>query len=467
MNPDALAGIAEALDVLRAAGGGRPVEALTPGELVAVNAAFGALRRHVDAALVPVAGEIARQSRPVLGKESLARRQGFRSAEQLIGTAWGIAVGEARRFTQVGEATAPRTALSGEALPERHPHLADAVRAGLLGVTAAAAIVTMLDRVAPRAGADALRQMEQHLAIAAAELRPDELGKLLAHAEALLDPDGLEPRLDAARADRSLSVTERDGVLRLVFTSDVVSGAPVRAAVEGIVTATLNSNRNRERAADAAAGEPAGGTCDDRATGNAAEAEADQRSMRQLRADALIELCDHALGCEQTPTRPTVSVVVRMTLEQLQTGTGAATIDGTDQPIDAGAVRRLAADLQIIPAVLGGESEILDLGRATRLFTRAQKHAITERDGGCVGCGAPPGRCHVHHLTWWSHGGRTDLSNGVLLCAGCHHRLHDDGWDIRIDGPGTKAKVWMIPPAWIDPARTPRLAGRHRYALAT
>lgn len=42
-----------------------------------VNEAFGVLRRVVDAAYAPVVAEIARQSRPGLGKDSLARKQGF------------------------------------------------------------------------------------------------------------------------------------------------------------------------------------------------------------------------------------------------------------------------------------------------------------------------------------------------------------------------------------------------------
>jgi hypothetical protein len=91
--------------------------------------------------------------------------------------------------------------------------------------------------------------------------------------------------------------------------------------------------------------------------------------------------------------------------------------------------------------------------------------------------------------------------------------VHDDGWEIRIDDLGTgqkegaggakvvghgvdggggtpggvgthgggghgavdgkqprrrlhtSAKVWFIPPAWLDPSRTPRLGGRARYDL--
>ncbi|WP_432806393.1 HNH endonuclease [Microbacterium neungamense] len=63
-------------------------------------------------------------------------------------------------------------------------------------------------------------------------------------------------------------------------------------------------------------------------------------------------------------------------------------------------------------------------------------------------------------------GGGTDLSNGILLCVACHHRIHDDGWEIRIEGTGVTATPVFIPPPWLDPQRTPRRGGRARFDLA-
>jgi hypothetical protein len=442
MDTSPVDGITEALRALVAAGGDRPASALSPAELMAVGQAFGALKRHVDAAFAPVAAEISRQSRRELGKDSLAKRQGFASPAVLISTATGTSVGEAVRIVQVGEATAPRMSLAGEALPAKHPHVAGAVSSGRLGVTAAAAIVSLLDRLSLRIDAGRLDEAECQLVALAPGMRPDELSKLLARAEAHLDPDGIEPRHEQLRSDRSLVLQERDGMLVITGRLDPETGAPVKAAIDTLVGEGLRRNEH--------------GRAEDR----------DQRSVRQMQADALADLCRHAVGCAAVPTAPTATVVVRVDLADLQAGVGSATIDGFAQPVPASTVRRMAADAQVIPCVLGGESEILDWGRARRLFTPAQKLAVTERDGGCVSCGAPPAWCHVHHLAWWERdGGRTDLGNGVLLCTGCHHRLHADGWEIRIDGPGVEATVWLVPPPWVDARRTPRLAGRSRYTL--
>ena len=89
-----------------------------------------------------------------------------------------------------------------------------------------------------------------------------------------------------------------------------------------------------------------------------------------------------------------------MSLESLLSGLGEANIDGIEQPISAGTARRLAAEAQIIPIVLGGDSEILDLGVAQRLFSKAQKIAMAERFGGCAWCACqlPPSHIEAHHV---------------------------------------------------------------------
>ena len=190
----------------------------------------------------------------------------------------------------------------------------------------------------------------------------------------------------------------------------------------------------------------------------------DDRTIPQLQADALAALARHTLGCAQTLTPlAKTTVIVRMNLETLVEGVGHAAIDGLDQPISAATARRLAADAEVIPAVLGGERVPLDLGRATRLFTKAQRLALGERDGGCASCGQNIGYVEAHHIRWWQRdAGPTDLANGVLLCSFCHHRMHRENWGIR----ATRDSVWFIPPPHIDPARTPRLGGRARFDLS-
>jgi hypothetical protein len=104
-----------------------------------------------------------------------------------------------------------------------------------------------------------------------------------------------------------------------------------------------------------------------------------------------------------------------------------------DEPISAGQARRLACTANILPAVLGGDSQILDLGRTRRLFSPPQRKAMAVRDVTCRadGCDIPAAWCEAHHLTPWSRGGRTDLADGVLLCSFHHHRAHEERYDTR------------------------------------
>lgn len=353
--------IVRALDALDVAGGGREPSSLTTAELMAVTAAFGHLRRRVEAAFAPVAAEVARQSRTELGKESLARRQGFRTPVSLIATATGSTAGEAARLVKVGEATAPPIGVSGERRPSRHPHVAEGLQSGSLGTWAASQIVALVDRLHGTVDATRLDTAERALVTSAAQLRPDEVSRLLERAEAQLDPDGITRRERERHADRGLVLQQRDGMTHLTAVLDTETAAPVRAAIEGLTTAALRRNEHAD------------------------DAERDQRSVKQIQADALADLCRHALGCQAVPTLATTTVVVRIDLDALTSGEGAGSIDGSDTPVSAGAVRRLAADAQVIPCVLGGDSEILDWGRTKRLFTPAQKLALAERDGGCAG----------------------------------------------------------------------------------
>jgi hypothetical protein len=123
------------------------------------------------------------------------------------------------------------------------------------------------------------------------------------------------------------------------------------------------------------------------------------------------------------------TVMVTVDLETLRHQLGAAGLD-TGTSISAGEAMRLACNASILPVVLGGRGQPLHLGRARRLFTSSQRLAMGVRDGGCRarGCTIPATWCEAHHRKPWAKGGRTDLEDGVLLCAWHHHRAHDPAY---------------------------------------
>ena len=153
---------------------------------------------------------------------------------------------------------------------------------------------------------------------------------------------------------------------------------------------------------------------------------------------ALADMIGH-LPKDGLPSQGTASAIVMVTMDvdTLTDGLEAATLsDGTR--ISAGEARKLACEADIIPAVTGGDSQPMDLGMQRRYFTKAQRLAAGIRDEGCAfpGCDRPPQWCEMHHLQQFSRGGRTNLSNGVLLCSRHHHLVHDQDWEHRIDPDG-------------------------------
>ncbi|UOQ88480.1 HNH endonuclease [Agromyces endophyticus] len=459
------------------------VRVMSDEGLVRVTEALGELSRRVQALQAPIAAELAARSRP--GTDEVARKHGYATAERLIATATGSRHTDAAKLVAVGQATAPRASFTGELLPPRHPHLADALASGTICVDAAEVIRRFLDRVAPRADRAELADAERFLVEQAPTVGVDGLHRLVKLLEARLDPDGVKPREDELRAARGLRFWEdRAGMLQLRGAFDPVNGAPIKLALETLVAAQLHQARGSNQPGDSgatgschdatptdavAAGDAIEGTRSGAGTNRSMSPVAgdrpdqvfiEDRTIVQMNADALADIARTALSAEHAPAplRQTM-VIARVDADMLTTGHGHGTIDGIDQPISIQSVRELAMHAGIAPIYLDEHGENLQLGRHRRLFTHAQKLALIERDGGCAwpGCTRPPSHTQAHHLRWWRrHHGRTDVSNGVMLCAHHHHRIHDDGWLIfNING-----YVWFIPPAHLDPDRRPRPGNR-------
>jgi hypothetical protein len=114
---------------------------------------------------------------------------------------------------------------------------------------------------------------------------------------------------------------------------------------------------------------------------------------------------------------------------------------------DGGLAGRLRSAVALLPAPLGAPTQLLDLGRATRVVGPALRRALTVRDGGCVaaGCDRPAPWTDAHHLVHWLDGGATSLDNLVLLCRVHHRAVHEGSWQLHRD-PGS-GRVILTPPA--------------------
>jgi hypothetical protein len=164
----------------------------------------------------------------------------------------------------------------------------------------------------------------------------------------------------------------------------------------------------------------------------------DERSSGKRRVDALMGLVGAGAraAAGDGVQAGAATVLLTMGLQELLAGHGATTTNG--DLIDAGAARRFACTADLIPVVLGGPNQPLDVGRRERLATKAIRAAAILRGGGCSfpGCDRPPGFCETHHVQPWWTGGHTSLVNSALLCGRHHQIVHRQGYtaDVRPDG---------------------------------
>jgi hypothetical protein len=339
---------------------------------------------------------------------------------------------------RVSPGTATRQVKLAAALDADLPATAEALAAGEVNLEQA----QVISRMAADLPAEHRPAGEKHLVGEAAVFGPRELGILGRRLFEVVAPEEADQRAQAAllRADerayqgRDLRLAEIPGEDRVR-----VSGWLDREAA-AVVDAALDP------------------LCAPRTCGGGG---LDPRSPGQRRADALVEVCRIAAACGDLPDnggdRP--QVVVTVDLGTLRTQIGTATLDDGG-PLSPAAARRIACDAAILPTVLGGAGQVLDVGRERRLFTGPLRRALIVRDNGCAfpGCDRPSRWCDGHHMIHWSDGGPTSLNNAVLLCGHHHRLLHHSDWRARLNP--TDGLPEFIPPAYIDPQQLPR---RNRY----
>jgi hypothetical protein len=297
-----------------------------------------------------------------------------------------------------------------EALDRRWTGVASALGAGELNVAQAQVITHALDELpANKLPAEVLADAEAHLVAQAAEFGPRELRVL---GRRILDI--VAPEIGEQHEAERLAAEERRAERRTSLVSKRLGDGTTRIAInlpDSVATRLHTYLEAFTSPRHIAAGE------------------GDRIPADRKRGQAFCALLE-AVDPKRLPAHggDATALIVTVSLDALRKELGTAELGPADR-LSAGEVRRLACTAQIIPAVLDGKSEVLDLGRASRLFKPAQRKAMIIRDRECraEGCTIPAAWCEAHH--WgrpWSRGGRTDLKDGLLLCSWHHHRAHDN-----------------------------------------
>ena len=308
------------------------------------------------------------------------------------------------------------------ALDDDRPMVAAAMREGSVSLAQAHVIHRAITALPASVDADTVARAEAHLVEQADEFGPKELGRIGRRILDVVAPEIAEAVEAARLADLEANAADltRLTMRRLGDGTTRISGRVPDASATRFAT-YLEAFANPRLQSPNGAGDPVARAAYPKRLG--------QAFIQFLEAVDPTRLPIH--GGDAT------TLIVTVPLASLQADLATADLIGaglvpgddlTGDRITAAQARRLACTANILPAVLGGDSLPLDLGRARRLFTPAQRKALLVRDQSCraEGCDVPGAWCEAHHRRDpWHKGGRTDLDEGELLCGHHHHRVHD------------------------------------------
>ncbi len=368
-------------------------------------------------------------------RSGLARREGATSLPALLRARADTPPAVTRERLRLSAALAARDATR------------QAFATGVIAQRSAAAVCEALDALPAAVPAAMTGRVEELLLAVAADDGAAAVARAAAGVAHRFAPDELAWR-EARAADRDTLA------VRLLPDGGITLRARYGVAAAAVILPALGAHAT-PGGTGAGAGAGAGG-------GTGAGGAPDRRDTASRHAEALVAICKLACGPGSPAVRgepPHISVTVPLQTLRQELGAPPGLL-GHGAPISATLARRLACDAKIIPIVLGGASEPLDVGRATRCWPAAIRRAIEARDQGCAmpGCDRPPAWCDIHHRKHWADGGATCADNGVLLCERHHTLIHHDDWHIDLKN----GKPWFTPPAWIDPTQTPRLHSRYK-----
>lgn len=305
----------------------------------------------------------------------------------------------------------------------RHPQVADALLNGETSAGHARGIAKGMAELPRSLDADQRRRAEAAFLRHAKTLTPREVPRKAAEVLAEVAPEKVPDAGDVARAleeQRKRAIGRRslrhgddgDGSIWLKGSLPHLEAQPLLRLLEAYVAAGRRVSReNAEGVRSLRPGikllrEHGGSGVD--------------VSPEQRRADALVKLiADHRGAPLVAGDRP--RIVVTMTEADLRARAEQAGVLPSGEMIPAGELRRLCCDADLLPVVLGAESEILDVGQTRRLVSPAIRRVLSLRDGGCVfpRCSATDAECEAHHVVPWWDSGPTSVGNLVLLCP--HH----------------------------------------------
>jgi hypothetical protein len=420
-----------------------PIDALNKAELVGV----------LDE-LETLGCQLPTQSHRMLARlqtETTAKEMGAKTWRDVLAIRWRISPKEAGRRLDEAALLGPRRTLTGEAFDPVLPCTALAQAHGLINHEHVKVVREAMDRIPPAVDSLTRAQIEIDLARTAIGVGPKQLKDNADRILFLLDQDGPEPD-DVERARRRGLSKGPQGLDKMTPLKGNLT-PEAWAIVEAIFAKWAAPGMcNPDDEQPCVSGTP-----------SQTQIDQDHRSLAQRRHDALIAVGRSVLESGELGQHnglPT-SVIVRTTLQDLESRAGVG-VTGGGTVIPIGDVIRMAAHANHYLAVFDkATGSALDLFRARRVASPAQRIMLIARDGGCTkpGCTVPAYGSQVHHAARdWADDGQTNVDELGLACGPDNRMVGPGGWVTRVNGDND---VEWIPPPHLDTGQA-RVNDYHR-----
>jgi len=375
-----------------------------------------------------------------LQEQTTAKEMGAKSWRDVLAIRWRISPSEAGRRLEEAAQLGPRRTLTGELLEPVLACTALAQANGVINREHVKVVREAIERIPATVDSVTRAQIEVDLVRTAIGVGPKELKDNAERILFLLDQDGPEPD-DAERARRrGVSKGPQGSDKMTPFTGNLTPEAwAIYEAIFAKWAAPGMCNPDDEH--PCVSGTP-----------TQAQIDGDTRSLAQRQHDALVAVGRSVLASGELGQHNglPVSVIIRTTLQDLESRAGVG-VSGGGTVIPIGEVIRLAADANQYLAVFDqATGSALDLFRARRVASAAQRIMLIARDGGCTkpGCTVPAYGSQVHHAARdWAQDGHTNVDDLALACGPDNRMVGPDGWTTRINAAN---EVEWIPPPDLD-----------------
>jgi hypothetical protein len=357
----------------------------------------------------------------------------------MTGTAAWLAARSRRDGAAAAREVRLATALDAGGLPATR----DALGEGDLTPEHALVIATTTEQLPTGLDDTERAAIEQSLVAVAKHLDPAALRRkarraLEAAHRSQAEVDAHQDALLRSEEDRALAATRltlhdnHDGTTTGHFTVPTLAGQILTKVIQQIASPRRFAQQAAKDARTRAAAQGSALSTDEvtQATWDAFRAEDLDWSQKYGRA--FVELLEH-LPTDHLAGKVNATILVTLDHDTLKASVGAAHLD-TGHDLSASEARRLACGAGIVPAVLDGQSQLLDLGRTQRFFTEAQRVALSMTYDSCAAddCDRPYAWTEHHHQDPWATGGHTDLDKAIPLCGFHHRRVHHSGFHHHI-----------------------------------